>query len=62
MSRQRGFGSSKSPGRFRSLHKLQHVGLHQLQQGQHRVVLARKAQDELCKFGGGSSAKPTRGF
>ena len=50
-SRERGFRSSKSPWRSRSLHKRQHVSLHQLQQGHHRVVLARKAEAELCKLG-----------
>ena len=37
--------------RSRSLHKLQHASLHQLQQERHRVVFARKVQAELCKLG-----------
>ena len=50
-SRERGFGSSNSLRRSRSLYRLQHVSLHQLQQGRHRVVLAKKTQAELCKLG-----------
>ena len=50
-SRERGFGSNNSLRRSRSLYRLQHVSLHQLQQGWHRVVLAKQTQAELCKLG-----------
>ena len=50
-SREREFGSSNSLRRSRSLYRLQHVSLHQLQQGRHRAVLAKTTQAELCKLG-----------